>query len=32
VDIEAKEYTIPGLVAAIMEASRRIRSTQQKKL
>jgi uroporphyrinogen-III synthase len=32
VDIEAHEYTIPGLVAAIVEASSRIRSTQQKRL
>ena len=29
VDIEAKEYTIPGLVAAIVEASKRIRGAQQ---
>jgi uroporphyrinogen-III synthase len=29
VDIEAREYTIPGLVAAIMEASKRIRGAQQ---
>ncbi len=32
VDIEASEYTIPGLVAAIVEASSRIRSTQRKRL
>ena len=30
VDIEAKTYTIPGLVAAIVEASERIRGAQQK--
>jgi uroporphyrinogen-III synthase len=30
VDIEAKKYTIPGLVAAIVEASERIRGAQQK--
>ena len=32
VDIEAKEYTIPGLVAAIVEASRRIQGAQRKVL
>ena len=32
VDIEAREYTIPGLVAAIVEARSRIRSTQRKRL
>ena len=29
VDIEAKEYTIPGLVAAIVEASKRVRRAQR---
>lgn len=32
VDIEAREYTIPGLVAAIVEARSRIRRAQQKRL
>jgi uroporphyrinogen-III synthase len=32
VDIEAKEYTIPGLVAAIVEASKRIQGAQRKVL
>ncbi len=32
VDIEAKKYTIPGMVAAIMEASSRIRAARQKEL
>jgi uroporphyrinogen-III synthase len=32
VDIEAKKYTIPGLVAAIMEASSRIRGAREKAL
>lgn len=31
VDIEAKEYTIPGLVAAIVQERNRIRVAQQKK-
>ncbi len=31
IDIEAKEYTIPGLVAAIVEASSRIRGTTRNK-
>jgi uroporphyrinogen-III synthase len=30
VDIEAKEYTIPGLVAAIIKERNRIRGAQQK--
>jgi uroporphyrinogen-III synthase len=32
VDIEAKEYTIPGLVAAIVKESSRIRAARQKEL
>ena len=32
VDIEAKAYTIPGLVAAIVEASKRIQGAQRKVL
>lgn len=32
VNIEAREYTIPGLVAAIVEASERIRAARQKEL
>jgi uroporphyrinogen-III synthase len=30
VDIEAKQYTVPGLVAAIVEANRRIQATHRK--